>query len=411
MSECEINEEFKKIIIDFVSDLERTFPEYSPILNKYFKTSDDSTDFSNDKLFDVFNFCKEKYPPHFFDILYQNSTIFESQSTNDTEFLPNIHFKNLWEQNISDNTKETIWKYLQLILFTVIGKVDNSDDFGDSIKLFEAINNDNFKNKLEETFESMQNMFTQNNSDNNDDNDDKKNEPKFNIPNSENLHEHISGLLNGKLGTLATELAEEITQDMNIDENNMENMNDIFNSLIKDPKNLMGMVNKISNKLEAKFKSGDIKESELLSEASEMMSQFKNMPGMENFQQMFSQMGMDFNSKNVDTKGTQAQIQRRLKLAKTKERIRAKAELNNQRKLAEKIKHKQTSCLDDNIENTKDKIKTPLSDDDLVNIFNDNNSNSNSNSNSNGVISLKKSNKKNKNKKVKSKEDNKCIKK
>ena len=34
-----------------------------------------------------------------------------------TTFLPNIDFKTLYYDDTSDSTKETLWKYLQLILF------------------------------------------------------------------------------------------------------------------------------------------------------------------------------------------------------------------------------------------------------------------------------------------------------
>ena len=33
-------------------------------------------------------------------------------------FYPNVDFKDLWAEDISDKTKEVLWKYLQLTLFT-----------------------------------------------------------------------------------------------------------------------------------------------------------------------------------------------------------------------------------------------------------------------------------------------------
>ena len=53
-----------------------------------------------------------------FDILYENEEMFTDVSMN-TMFLPNIEFKQIWKEDISDNTRKTIWKYLQLILFSV----------------------------------------------------------------------------------------------------------------------------------------------------------------------------------------------------------------------------------------------------------------------------------------------------
>jgi hypothetical protein len=127
-NENSISEEFKKLIKDFILDIVNTFPEVKPLINKWWK---DETYFLNiedenerKKSYDesqektmifLFNYCNKKLPPRFFDILYQNEEIFKEDSEIDTEFIPHIHFKNLWNFDITQKTKETIWKYLQLI--------------------------------------------------------------------------------------------------------------------------------------------------------------------------------------------------------------------------------------------------------------------------------------------------------
>jgi len=366
MSESGCPEEFKKVISDFINDIKMTFPEYAMIINKYFygevRLQNNNATISDEIYDKTFNFCKTKYAPRFFDILYQNTSIFEEDSTEDTEFLPNIYFKNLWTCDISDKTKETIWKYLQLILFSAVGKVDDEGQFGETLKLFEAVNDGEFKDKLDETFEGIKNMF--------EDTKDASGE-SFNVPNPEDMHEHINGLLKGKLGNLATEIAEEITGDLNIDAENTGSVNDLFSNMIKDPSKLMGIVNKVTNKLEGKIKSGDIKESELLSEATEMMQQMKDMPGMGNMQSLFSKMGMDmFGGGKVDTKATEQQLKRKMKLAKTKERIRAKAEANEKAKqmntLAQMAQQKQEQ------EKEQLYLQNKISDEELVNMFESN---------------------------------------
>lgn len=358
MSDCP--EEFKKVINDFISDIKMTFPEYAMIINKYFYGEvrlENSNVIISDEIYDkTFSFCKTKYSPRFFDILYQNTTIFAEDSTEDTEFLPNIYFKNLWNCGISDKTKETIWKYLQLILFSVVGKVDDEGQFGDTLKLFEAINDDEFKSKLDETFEGIKNMF--------DEAKDGSGE-SFDVPNPEAMHDHINGLLKGKLGNLATEIADEISGDLNIDPENASSANDLFSNMIKDPSKLMGIVNKVTNKLESKIKSGDIKESELLSEATEMMQQMKDMPGMGNMQSLFSKMGMDMFGGKVDTKATEQQLKRKMKLAKTKERIRAKAEANERAKQMNTLA--QMSQQKEQKEQTY--LQNKVSDEELTNMF------------------------------------------
>ena len=136
--ENKIPEEFPKIIKDFVGDIKITFPEFNDLIGKWWK---DESFFAyiedpeeRNKVFCesekkyirfLFEFCQKKFPARFFEILYQNEDMFKEDSTIDTEFLPHIHFKTLWKLDISQKTRETIWKYLQLILFCIIGTIEN----------------------------------------------------------------------------------------------------------------------------------------------------------------------------------------------------------------------------------------------------------------------------------------------
>jgi hypothetical protein len=349
-----VPEEFTKIIKDFVGDLKITFPEYLPLINKWWK---DQSAFDNIEdveerlkaihsteqkaIIYLFDFCKKKFPPRFFDILYQNVEMFKEDSEIDTEFLPHIHFKNLWQFEITDNTRETIWKYLQLILFSVIGTLDNKEAFGDTAKLFEAINEDDFKKKLEETLTHMETLFDISGNFNE---DTAKNFGEGfnteNIPNANDIQEHITGMLGGKLGSLAKEIAEETANDLNLDMENITDMKDVFQNLIKNPTKLMGLVKNVGDKLDSRIKSGEIKESELMTEATEIMNKMKNMPGMGNIQSMLSKIGLSggLGGGKVNMGAMEAQLNKNIKLAKTKERIRAKAEANAKAKLEQQAK-------------------------------------------------------------------------
>lgn len=356
-SAVSIPEEFLKVIKDFVKDMKTTFPEYETVIKSWWKTQEDFISIEDEEerknaienaeqnsTTVLFNYCKKKFPPRFFDILYQNADIFNEDSVIDTEFLPKVHFKNLWHSDISDKTKETIWKYLQLMSFSIVGTLDNKDAFGDTSKMFEAINEDEFKTKLQDTLSQMQGLFDLNG--NGGDSDDTTSGINAgDIPNAEELHDHITGMLDGKLGQLAREIAEETASNLNMDMEGATNMNDVFQNLVKNPAKLMDLVKNVGSKLDTKIKSGDIKESEIMSEASEMMAKMKNMPGMGNIQSMLSKMGLGDLSGlaggggggKVNTAATEAKINQQMKLAKTKERIRAKAESNAQAKLAQQL--------------------------------------------------------------------------
>ena len=292
----EIPEEFTKVIYDLINDILFTFPEFKEGLNLDLHNITETRD--EESVQSIYDHVKKVYPERFFDILYKNEEMFSNGEIN-TEFLPGIDFKKIWStDDVSDSTKETIWKYLQLILFSVIGKVDSQDSFGDTAKLFEAINEDELKQKLEETMSNLQNMMEGSglggtSSDNN------GTEPvdvtgidMDKLPNPDDIQGHINGLLDGKLGNLAKEIAEETASDLNIDMENATSVNDVFQNLFKNPGKLMGLVQNVGGKLDSKIKSGEINESELMQEASQLLGKMKDMPGMGDIQSMLQKMGM-----------------------------------------------------------------------------------------------------------------------
>jgi hypothetical protein len=324
-------EEFYKIVNDFTSDILTTFPEYSGVVSRWWNRPSENPEETKEKevLF-VFRHCVKIFPERFFDILYKNVDLFSEGSEFSTEFLPGIVFKQLWSCDISDSTRETIWKYLQLILFSVIGTVHNKSELGDTAKLFEAIDEEELKKKLQETLEGMQNLFDASGS-----NVDTNSTPfsgvnMENMPNAEQLHEHINSMMGGKLGKLAMELAEETANDLNLDMENTGDAKDVFQKLFKNPAKMMNMVKNIGGKIDEKIKSGELKESELMQEGMDLLHKMKDMPGMGNMQQMFSQMGIPGLGKGskINMGAMEAHLNRNMKTAKMKERIKSKAEAN-----------------------------------------------------------------------------------
>ena len=365
MTDDKIPSEFTKVIKDFVGDMKITFPEYIPLIKTWWK---DEEDFSyidieeeKKKTFQInqeksinilFKFCQQKYPSRFFDILYEKNDIFTEGSTVDTEFLPNINFKNLWSCDITENTKNTIWKYLQLILFSIINTLDNKDAFGDTAKLFEQIDQDEFNKKLQETMQQMNGLFDMSGNI----------FEESSVPNPEDIQSHLSDIMGGKIGELAREIAEESARDLNIDMENVTDMKDVFNKLIKNPTKIMGLVKTIGTKLDTKIKSGEFKESELMAEAKDLMDKMKSMPGMGNFESLFSKMGMpNMSGAKVNTAAMEAQLNQKMKTAQLKERIRAKSLAMQQTKLVQQMKVKAQEELN--------KIKPVISDEELLKMF------------------------------------------
>jgi len=160
-------------------------------------------------------------------------------------------------------------------------------------------------------------------------NDSSENNNDYAIPDKEELFSHINKLINGKIGSLAKEIAEETTKDMDLDAENITDVNDVLKGFMKNPTKLLGLISKISNKINSKMKDGSLKESELLEEATNVFKNMKNMPGMENFNDIFKSMNLDqFMPKGgkINPSAFQNMMEQNVKMSKMKERMRKKAE-------------------------------------------------------------------------------------
>jgi hypothetical protein len=178
------------------------------------------------------------------------------------------------------------------------------------------------------------------------------------MPDPTQIHDHITGMLDGKLGKLAREIAEETAADLNVDFENTTDMKGVFQNLIKNPTKLMGLVKNVGSKLDSKIKSGDLKETELIAEATEIMNKMKNMPGMGNIQSMLSKMGMSgMGGGKMNMGAMESNLNQRMKMAQMKERMQAKAEANAKAK------------ADQQAQTQNDNQKPAISEEELLKLF------------------------------------------
>jgi len=359
MTEKDVPDEFQKVTKDFYKDVLTTFPEYKE------KLGPSEIDFlqGNDDGLILFSYCKKVYPERFFDILYKNTDMFSNDEIN-TKFLPNIEFKKIWKEDISEATRNVIWKYLQLVLFSVSSGLDSGESFGETAKLFEAIDENELKQKLEETMGQMGDMFDPEKvfeglSGETFEPFDMSGINMEDMPDAEQMQEHINSLLGGKLGTLAHEIAEETASELQVDMEDATNVSDVFQKLFKNPGKLMNMVKKVGSKLDSKLKSGEIKESELMQEASELMEKMRNMPGMKNMDKLLGQMGLPTGGKNskVNMGAFQSHMKANIGKAKTRERMLRKLEERKKQRELEQQQQAQytTSAWSSNTDNTVQK--------------------------------------------------------
>lgn len=361
--ENEMPEKFASIMTDFLRDLSTTFPEYSYLWERY--TS------STEKYRELYDYCLTVYPERFFDILYQNDEIFLVTSSVNTMFLPNVEFKMLFSvPDISENTKQTMWKYLQLIMVTIMGNIKSSASFGDAASIFEGIDETELQSKLSETINGLSDFFKNINpeefeksgeymdkafedifeSGNNDteNNESSSGEEKQDngffsgMPNVDELHNHIKGLFDGKIGSLAKELAEELSGDMmhmfDDGEGEVKTAGDIMKKMMKDPKKIMELVKKISGKLDAKMKSGNISQEELMKEAGDLFGKMKGMGNGKEFQNMMKGMMKTMNPMMASMMGKNAKMDMnklQTEMAKTTHKERMMKKLEKNRALAQ----------------------------------------------------------------------------
>jgi hypothetical protein len=249
---------FFKIIDDFVQDLFGTFPELktNPLLVAVQEKKPEAYQ-------TIFDNVLVTFPPCMMDLLQENESLFAETHF----FLPEVDFKVLWNETITPTTKTTLWKYLKLILFSILGHIDAPFP----------------EEKMKEAMDNMKNMFE----------------------GKEGLEKELEGMMGGKIGALAKEIAEETI-----------GKEEDFKTMMKDPSSLFSLASTIGEKIEKKIKSGDLKESELIEEAAMMFQKIKGMPGMSQFETMFQG--------KMNTGGMKNKMDQQLKKAKMKERLQQK---------------------------------------------------------------------------------------
>jgi hypothetical protein len=350
----------RSIVFDFTNDLTKVFPEYAFLWEKWLSADDAEYEKLNQHFMAVF-------PERFFDIVNCNMEIFNGETP--LMFLPDVDFNLLFNcVGVSDGTKTSMWKYLQLLLFTVLGDMQDTTNFGKTLNMFESIDETELQTKMKETMEGLDDFFKDLSTKDAADAETKDAGAKdtsadagtedsgangskdsgasgskdsgstgFKLPKPEFIQEHMKILMEGKLGKLAKELTEEFTEDLKdvFDETtNEHSMKDIMAQFMKDPKKLMGIMKKITDKLQNKMQNGDISQDELMGEIGGLVEKFKQMGGGEDFIKNFTNGPFAKMFKNMAGGASMNQMAQMGKQSAMKERLRKKMEEKKMRELA-----------------------------------------------------------------------------
>ena len=336
---------FRSMVKDFVVDLSATFPEYSYLWSKW-----SDPDVSEYELKKLFEYCLTVYPERFFDILYQNDDIFKPEDETNTYFLPNVSFRLLFNcEDVTETTKKTMWKYLQLMLFTIVGSVKDKSNFGETMNMFEGIDENELQEKMQDTMGSIADFF-KNIQGETGETGESGNEPKTNdfqegfrnmfenkegtMPDIGNVQDHLKSLFEGKIGKLAKEMAEEIAGDFSDiigdDTNDIKSTGDVMKKLMKNPKKIMDLMKTVGSKLDEKMKSGEVSRDEIMKEAGDLLGKMKGMGDQSQFQEMFKNMAKSMGGLGKNMRFDENAFDRMTKAEAQKERIRKNVDLKRQ---------------------------------------------------------------------------------
>ena len=272
---------FIKVINDFIRDISTTFPEYRLLLDKKAKNMNS-----------LYLFCKKKYPLRSEDIMNRNVEIFDEESEVDTEFLPSVHFKNLWQyEDLSENSKEMIWRYLQLVLLVLRITPDTDNDMVESTneETMDAMINNmaEFFSKISMDSETETEKVSSSSENISSNTFEESQESSSEDPSVPSLDD-FGGLFGGHLASLAKDVAAESAALLNLDENTTPDQ--AIKQLFSNPAKLSSMMSSISSKLDSKMKSGELNQEDIMSEAFGMMGKMGSMPGMGNLFSVLSQV-------------------------------------------------------------------------------------------------------------------------
>lgn len=307
---------FNRTVEDLVAELKGTFPELEDIIEERY-SSVSPTDAS------LLEWFEANAKEHHAALTAKDESVFK---TNTSLFLlPDINFSQLWKCKLTKSNKNAIWKYLHVLMLlvshhnmqgvtqSVLGAT--ADASADSSSAQPALQNmqstfehwnkmlddkqlspQELQSMKEQSEKIMKLMETLHNSNKEvDEEEDEENSTTTNEsrsggkgPTMEDLKNDpfVKQLESSKIAQFAKELTDELDlKDMGLaDDTKAQSFQDVFGMMGKDPQKMFGLVKTVGDKIQKKMQSGDIQQSELLSEAQNLM---QSMQTSDTFKQMF----------------------------------------------------------------------------------------------------------------------------
>lgn len=332
---------FNTTVLEFTQELQHTFPELHDTIEEQYTTLQPDDD-------RVLKWFQEHARPFHSELMQKKNQLFRDHDA--VFLLPDINLSQLWKCKLTKANKRAIWKYLH-VLMLLVSHIDmqraatlaatsacataSTTPGAEQDEPNTAFSPD----QLNATFEQWAKMLHQNHlspedtaemrthaesmmqlmtslstpdevtgteedddesdgSDGSDGGEDtdggttRKNKSRKSADFAKSLKDDpfLQKLSNSKIAQFAQELSSELDMsDLGLSPDaKVDSFQDVFGMLGKNPNGLMGLVQSVGNKIQNKMQSGDIKQSDLVSEAHNLM---QSMQGSKAFKDMFQAMG------------------------------------------------------------------------------------------------------------------------
>ena len=194
-----MSENVNKLFKSFIDDIINVFPEYKGRLLSYYKEVVETKKNDHPKIIEFLKNMDEISE----QVINKDVTLFEE----DPIILQNVSFKLIWNSDISDQTRNSIWKYLQTFCIVNIQSESTTEKINDVIKLIDS----NEKVKDKETVRNMKKLKKLN------EEFDIKEIKKIISENPESIDQGVNQMDTMFENTNIGKIAKEITQDLDIE--------------------------------------------------------------------------------------------------------------------------------------------------------------------------------------------------
>jgi hypothetical protein len=227
--------------------------------------------------------------------------------------------------------------------------IRSSSEFGGVEELFEGVDANELQDQMKKTLEGLTDFFQKNDEETKSSSGGEGDAGSGNagtgfsagdMPNMDELNDHLKGLLGGKIGRFATEIMEEYNkelEDLMGDVKNVKNVKDVVGNMFKNGNKMKDLLKKIQTKFQQKMDTGEISKDDVMKETKDLFSKLKGMKnGKEMNQYMKSMMstmgGLGNMGLGKNTRMDLGAMERMIKKQEMTERLRAKVEANKLQK-------------------------------------------------------------------------------